>query len=109
MSFPLYTTLSIDLPKKDLTVAQKNDLVKRVGKLDSETHELVYALVKSYYLEHEKGNSLSIPYKGQLSKDRINFDLLNFPIPLRQLLYRFVTVHMKKLKEDKKIQEIHGI
>lgn len=108
-NFPLYTTLSTGLTKKDLTVAQKNELIKRIGKIDSEAHDLVYALIKSYYLEHESGDSFSIPYKGTLSKDRINFDLLSLPIPLRQLLYKFVIIHKKKLKEDKEIEEIHAV
>lgn len=107
-NFPLYTTLSKGLPKKDLTIAQKNDFVRRITKLDSEAYDLIYALIKCYYLEHENGDSFTIPYNGTLAKDRINFNLLKFPNKLRQLLYKFVTVHKKKLKEDKEIEVIHN-
>jgi hypothetical protein len=108
MNFPLYTTLLTGLPSKDLTVAQKNDFVRRIDKLDSEAYDLIYALIKSYYLEHENGDAFTIPYEGILAKDRIDFDLLKLPITLRQLLYKFVTVHRKKLKEDKEILEIQS-
>lgn len=107
--FPLYTTLMNNLPTKDLSVPQKADLVKKIGTMDTEAHELVYALVKCYYIEHNKGDTLTLPYKGQLSKkDGVEFDLLEMPIELRQLLFKFVTVHRKKLAEDEKIKEIQN-
>lgn len=103
--FPLYTTLMTNLPKKDLTLLQKNDLLKKIGSMNTDAHELIYALVKCYYIEHNKHDVLSIPYKGQLSKDKIEFDLLEMPTQLRQLLYKFVIVHKKKLIEDEKIKQ----
>ncbi len=103
MSFPLYTTLIANLPNKDLTVLQKVDLVKKISTLDANAHELIYALIKSYYVEHSKGESISIPYNAALSKDKIDFDLLEMPEKLRQLLYKFVTIHKKKLDEDEKL------
>jgi hypothetical protein len=107
--FPLYTTLMANLPDKDLTVLQKSDLIKKISSIDSEAHELVYALIKSFYMENNGGDSLSIPYKGQLCKDKIDFDLLEMPNKLRQLLYKFITLHKKKLVEDEKIKEIQNI
>ena len=106
--FPLYTTLLSNLPQKDLTVVQKSGLVKKIANLDTEAHDLVFALIKCYFLEHNTTDTFAIPYNGLLAKDRIDFDLLNFPIELRQLLYKFVTIHTKKLDEDKQIQELQG-
>ena len=94
------------LPEKDLTVLQKNDLLKKINTMDTDAHELVYALIKCFYMENNRGDPLSIPYKGQLSKDKIDFDLLKMPNKLRQLLYKFVNVHKKKLLEDEHIKEI---
>jgi hypothetical protein len=104
--FPLYISIKTNLPKKDLTQAEKNDFIKKVNELEQDAHELIYALIKSYYLDTEK-DSLSIPYKGQINKDKIDFNLLDFPPQLRQLLYKFVKMHKKKLKEDKEIKSIH--
>jgi hypothetical protein len=103
--FPLYTTLMANLAQKDLTVLQKSDLIKKIATMDTDAHELVYALIKSFYMEHNGGDSLCIPYKGQLSKEKIEFDMLEMPNQLRQLLYKFVTVHKKKLMEDDQIKE----
>jgi hypothetical protein len=104
--FPLYTSIKANLPNKDLTQAEKNDFIKKIKDLDQDAHELVYALIKSYHLDTEK-DSLSIPYKGQIGKDKIDFNLLDFPPQLRQLLYKFVKIHRKKLREDKEIKSIH--
>ena len=103
--FPLYTTLSTNLPKKDLTVLQKNELIKKISSMSTEDHELIYMLIKTYYINNDTGDSLSIPYNAQLGKDKIDFDLLDFPTGLKHLLFKFVTVHKKKLIEDEKFQK----
>jgi len=104
--FPLYTTLNAHIPTKDLTIAQKHDFIRKVASMDSEAHDLIFALIKCYFLEHNSTDTFSIPYNGQLAKDRIDFNLMELPNQLRQLLYRFVTIHGKKLAEDKRIQEM---
>lgn len=103
--FPLYTTLSTHLSKKDLTILQKNELIKKISSMSTEDHELIYMLIKSYYINNDTGDSLSIPYNAQLSKDKIEFDLLDFPNELKQLLFKFVIVHKKKLIEDETFQK----
>lgn len=101
--FPLYTTLIKGLPKKDLTIMQKSDLIRKIKDLDTSAHELLYVLIKCYYLEHDSKETLTIPYKGTLSKDKIDFDLNDFPQQLKQLLYKFVNIHKKKLQEDEEL------
>ena len=102
-SFPLYTTLSQNLVAKDLTVLQKNDFVKKIATLEPEAHELIYALIKCYYIEKESGDSITIPYNGKLDKDCINFNLLSLPLQLRQMLYKFVNLHKQKVEMDNKM------
>lgn len=101
--FPLYSTLITNLPKKDLTVLEKKEFIESIPVLDQEAHELIYALIKSYYLEHN--GDLGLPYHCQIQKDGITFSLLDLPIELRRMLYKFIAVHNKKLQED---QIIHG-
>jgi hypothetical protein len=108
VNFPLYTTLNTNIIKKDLTVLQKNETIKKIESLDCKAHELIYALIKCYYLENDNGEQLSIPYNGKLAKERIEFNLSDFPIGLKQLLYKFVIVHQKKLIEDQKLLEIQN-
>jgi hypothetical protein len=108
INFPLYTTLNTNITNKDLTILQKNEFLKKVLTLDSKAHELIYTLIKCYFIENDKGDPFSIPYKGKLDKDRIDFDLLELPTPLKQMLYKFVNIHQKKLIEDKSLLEIQN-
>jgi hypothetical protein len=103
--FPLYTTLNNNLANKDLTKTQKDDFMKKIESMDSEGHDLIYALIKCFYLENTKSDHLSVPYNGEISKDKITFDLQQFPNPLKQLLYKFIILNGKKRAEDKKIQD----
>lgn len=102
-NFPLYTTLSQKIPSSDLQKKQKEELVDKIQKLDTESYELIYVLIKCYYIEHSGGDQFTIPYDGQLYKERIEFNLLNFPNKLRQILYKFVMLHEKREKEEKTI------
>jgi hypothetical protein len=97
--FPLYTTLLKNLPDKDLTLIQKNELIQKIED-NQDTHELVYALIKCFYIDNYNGNYFSLPYKASLNKERVSFDLIDLPNKLRQLLFKFFSLHTKKLLED---------
>lgn len=105
--FPLYNSLSLNLPEKDITQSQKNDMIKKISNMDSETHELIYVLIKSFYNDNTvKNNNIQIPYNGVLEKEKLHFDISYFPNKLKQLLHKFITLHSKKILEDEKIKEI---
>jgi hypothetical protein len=97
--FPLYNTLLKNLVERDLTVIQKQELIEKI-KNNPDTHELVYALIKCYYIDNNNGNNFSLPYSAIITKDNISFDLLKLPNRLRRLLFNFFTLHAKKLLED---------
>jgi hypothetical protein len=106
-SFPLYNNLKRDIVKKDLTVKQKEELIDCIKKLDSNTSEIIYVLIYYYYDEYENSKSDNeIPYNAIKEKSNnkncvnINWSLTDIPIPLRQILYKFVSLHMKKQQED---------
>ena len=102
MNFPLYDTLSGSLSNKDLSAKHKTELIQNIKDMDIESHELIFVLIKCYFLQNE-GNSLNIPYDGVVNTDSIDFNLQNFPNKLRQLLYKFVTLHCKKVAEDNEL------
>jgi len=104
--FPLYTTLATNLSNKDLTIAQKTRFLSSIKDMEPEAHELIYILIKCYYLNNEDGDPEKIPYNLNPSKDRIDCDLSVFPNRLKQLLFKFATVHTKKLAEDAKLKEL---
>lgn len=115
--FSLYDRLSSELSNKDLTVLQKNDLLIKLTSLkdDGEANNLIYALIKydfdknRNHVEAEGGvidsgmNSMSmieLPYDASNKDGSFEFDLLRFSSKLRQILYRFVSLYERKLKED---------
>ena len=99
MDFPLYTTLSGKIPKRDLTKQQKEELIKKIKDLDDISKEHFTALITKYASEHCEEN-FYIPYGGKAIKNDILFDLAKFPHGLRQILYKFMQAHSKKLEED---------
>jgi hypothetical protein len=101
-NFPLYTTLKKNIPKKDLTIPQKNDLINKISEMQTEEHELIYALIKSYFLEKDKEQNVIVPYKGKMIKENIEFNLSDLPIELRQILFKFILAHEQKTKEEVK-------
>jgi hypothetical protein len=104
--FPLYDSLIKDLPKKDLTMTQKQVFIKRIAKIDKNGHDLVYALIRMYQVENnEENTSFTLPYNGTFIDNDINFDLDNLPVDLKQILFKFTGVHIGKMKEERSIEK----
>ena len=104
--FPLYDNIIKDIPKKDLSTNQKKVFIKRVQKIDSNGHELIYALIRMYQIENsDQETSFTLPYNGIYVENNINFDLENLPTTLKQMLFKFVEVHLAKMKEEHAISK----
>lgn len=101
MQFPLYTSLSKNLPSKDLSAKEKKTLIDNISKLDFEAQEIIFVLIKSYYTDNEKNQKFNIPYNGQIYNNRIDFDLEKFPIKLKHIIKKFLFLHEKKIAEDR--------
>lgn len=103
--FPLYDSLSKDISTKDLTASQKRVFIKRISKIDKNGHDLVYALIRMYQVENnEKNTSFTLPYNGTYVENDISFDLDKFPNTLKQILFKFLKVHLDKMKEERTIE-----
>ncbi len=97
-----------DLPERDLSLLEKKDFMRKITMLDQDAYELVYVLIKCFSFEKEtSSDTLSLPFGGKLTEGKIEFDLQKFPKKLRQLLYRFLCLHGKKIKEDQTMQKIY--
>lgn len=106
MSFPLYHSLNKDIPKKDLSKVEKEDLIKKIHNIDISGKNLIYALIKFYFIETASDNNESLPYGGikeqvDESNTNVTWSLLDLPITLRHILYKFVIMHIKKMEEEK--------
>lgn len=104
--FPLYDSLSKDISHADLTAAQKRSFIKRISTIDENGHDLVYALIRMYQVENnEKNTSFTLPYNGTFVDSDIHFDLDKFPPTLKQILFKFLAVHIDKMKEERRIEK----
>lgn len=102
--FPLYDSLSKNIPETDLSFSEKRAFIKRFEKIDHEGHELVYAVIRMYQMvNNEQNTSFTLPYNGKYINNDISFDLDGFPIPLKQILAKFLSVHIEKMKEERTI------
>ena len=103
-NFPLYDNMSKDIKNRDLTLKQKDEFMRKIKKIDDNGAELVYALIRVFENENseETPGSFKLPYCGKYtSKQDMKFDLDQLPLKLKQILYKFVTIHSKKMKEEK--------
>jgi hypothetical protein len=71
--------------------------------MDKSGQELVYALIRMYQLENEEIAEIGkIPYLGKTEGSDVVFDLEKFPNKLKHLLFKFMNVHLEKMKDDSK-------
>ena len=96
--FPLYDNLYKNATNKDLTAKQKKNFIKEVDAMDINAKELMYALIKTYFINHND-NSSDIPYSGQItnkkgSQQDISWDFQSFPKNLRQILNNFLLMNL---------------
>jgi hypothetical protein len=99
-NFPLYTTLRKNINKKDLSVAEKNELITKISEMGTDEHEIIYVLIKCYFLESDTHNNIIVPYKGKIINENIEFNISDLPIELRQILYKFVKMYQQKVQEE---------
>jgi len=111
IKFPLYNSISKNLPKKDLSVKEKEDCIEKINMLDEDGKEMLYALIYCY--EKDSFNKLQqntqntqIPFDGVILRGNIdsNCDIMwnikDFPQPLKQIIHIFVSRHCEKMIHD---------
>lgn len=105
--FPLYTSLFKDIPTIDLKGHEKKEFCKNIKKLDQNGYDLIYALIRIYYLDNEDSIlGFTLPYGGKYIKNDLKFDLEVFPSKLKQLLNKFIYVHLKKMEDELNNQKV---
>lgn len=108
-NFPLYDSLSKDILNKDLSIKQKNDFINNVKNIDNTGSELIYALIKVYHIQNiDEKNTIILPFEGEYLNNEIKFDLDKLPNKLKQILFKFLQIHTKTMKEDIVINENRG-
>jgi hypothetical protein len=100
--FPLYENMCKKIPKRDLSVKKKMDLIKNIKLLDENGYELLYTLIKVHNQKNDTAENYNkLPYDGKFSGEGdIEYDLLSLPITLRHIIYKFVNLHISSMKEN---------
>jgi hypothetical protein len=103
MNFPLYHDLLKNISENDEKISEqdKGELIKKIKKLDDAGHELIYALIRSYQLEHD--NTIGLPYDSKILKLGMKFDLEKIPNKCCRILILFCDKHLEKMKEEQKL------
>ena len=109
-NFPLYDTLFAEASLIDLSTKEKDEFMKLVKNIDIEGTERIYVLIRMFQLENSEDKStFKIPFGGKYVKTDLKFDLNDLPNQLKQILYKFVTMHNKTMEEETKIKKNRGI
>jgi hypothetical protein len=107
-NFPLYDNLVKNIPKKDLTIKQKEEFISKIQNIDDTGRDLVFALIQFYYIKNDNDKFIrSLPYKGiseEVSKntENLTWSFTDFPISLRHILYKFILIHLQSMEEERK-------
>jgi hypothetical protein len=103
MTFPLYQDLFKISDEIDLKDEEKDELIKKIKRMDDMGHELIYALIRNYQLEHS--SSFDLPYESKMLKLGLKFDLDKLPSKLQKIVWNFTDKHLEKMKEDAKLNK----
>jgi hypothetical protein len=104
-TFTLYNNLVKKSYTEVLSDEKKTEFIEYVKKLDGLGYKNLYTLIRIYQAEHEEINS-QIPYDSKIQKSGLKFNLEILPTQLQNILYSFITLHMKKLEEEREIRRI---
>jgi hypothetical protein len=95
--FPLYDIL---LEKRDpgasLTENEKKTFLTAVKKLNVEEYNIIYLLIKIFYINNQDSPYVLLPYGGKQLKTGVRFDFTTLPSELQWMLYEFVRLHLEK-------------
>lgn len=99
--FPLYDTMISNIIDKDLTLKQKKELLQNIEKINDKGFELLYMLIKVYSIKEQKSDY--IPFNGKyITNNNIQFDLEELPNKLKQMLFKFVNLHLNVMKDEER-------
>tara|TARA_A100001015_G_scaffold307247_1_gene402826 strand:- start:95 stop:427 length:333 start_codon:yes stop_codon:yes gene_type:complete len=99
--FPLFETC-YKMTENSNTVLEYNErliLSNKIKELDKQAHEYIYAIIRTYQLEHDKDNFYNMPYSMRKNKNGVKFEMSKIPSRLVLIIHFFVDLHLKSLKE----------
>lgn len=98
--FPLYSTLFKELENKESVNIKIEDCKKFILKnfkkvTDRQDTEYLYALIVSYYIDHNNKNCDQVPYSGKVVKKDIKINVDDMPEKLLLIIYKFIKKYLE--------------
>jgi len=110
-SFPLFNNLLNETNAMseypNLSYDEQIDLCQQIKEIDDEGCEIIFALIKFYYIIIDHGFIENLPYKPKVNKSGYKYELNSLPIQLIHIIQRFVQLHRSKIEVDKYRQITH--
>lgn len=109
--FPLYDTLVKNIPKKDLTSEEKENIINILNTLDQDGFNILYTIIHVFAINNktksiqESLSSGKVPFKG---KKEVNDDMTcnfrwnfnDFPIKLKHIISKFLLMHSINMQDE---------
>lgn len=97
--FSLYYTLNRDVPEKDLNKKQYTEFIEKISQMTVNQHKSILLLLFEHALVcgdiNYDSEELSIPYNCESTNNGIQFNLDNFPISLKWIVFKFLGIVKK--------------
>lgn len=98
-NFPLYSNIrKTDKELQPICQDEKDFVSEKIKTMKESEHEIVYALIRAFFLENENsviGND-TLPYKGKKLKTGIKWEIDNLPWQLQRILYIFCKIELEQ-------------
>lgn len=96
-SFPLYDNLCTKIyPTGELSYQDQEFMAETIKNLSDREHELIYALIRSYQVNHTESSSVYIfPYNAKRLKKGIKFNIQCLPDELQHIILAFLKLHLE--------------
>lgn len=101
-SFPLFNNLYNETKQEIvLNYEEQMELCNKIKEIDDEGCEIIFAIIKFYYISVDNGFIENLPYKPKINKNGYKYELNNLPIKLINMIKKFVDLHYNKLELEK--------
>lgn len=100
--FPLFATIykMTENSSENLEYDDRITLANHIKTLDKTAHEYIYAIIRTYQLEHDKELFEHSPYNMKVNKNGVKFEMSKLPNRLVLTIKYFVDLHLKSMNDN---------
>jgi len=110
-TFPLYDSLSKDLPKVEMNNAIKEEVISMINKLDQNGMNLLYVIIIIFskknqtkaVIESIENNKIVFKGKKDVNSDmtcNFKWNFNDLPVKLKYIIHKFLKLHLSTMQEE---------